>query len=75
MLVQDKEGREIELSVCGKYDDDIQIDDAFYADDDSEVADETIDWIQDQYASEIYDEWYQNRIGAAEAAYDSLMDR
>jgi len=76
MIVKDKDNREIEISVCGRYDDDIEISDAYYLDSDNEeVSDETIDYIMDAYSDDIYQEWYENQVCAAEYLADSLMDR
>jgi len=75
MLVKDSKGKEVEIFVYGQHDDDIQIDEAYYTNDNSEVSDDEIEWIMDSYASDIYDEWYQNQVCAAESYYDSLMDR
>ena len=75
MLVQDSKGREVEISVYGRYDDDIQIDEAVYVDGDEEVPEEEIEYISETYADEIYQEWTENQACAAEAYYDSLQDR
>lgn len=67
MIVKNKDGREIEIeSVYGKYDDDIQIEEAYYVDTGEEVSEKDIDYIMDAYSSEIYDMWFQNGIMAAE---------
>ena len=66
MLVKDKRGNEIEISVYGQYEDDIQIDQADYVHSDDEVPESTIDYILDTYASEIYQEWYENKVGEAD---------
>ena len=71
MIVKDKSGREIEISVYGQYEDDIEITDAAYCDNlDEEVPDSVIDYIMDKYASEIYNEWFENQCGAAEYYYE-----
>lgn len=71
MIAKTKSGREVEFVVWGIYEDDIQVDDAFYVDDiegKEEVSDDDLDYIQDKYASEIYQEWLENQICAAEYA-------
>lgn len=70
MKVKDKDGREIQISVSGRYEDDIQIDEAYYVDSEEEVLDDVIDYIQSQYADEIYQEWYENKCGEAEYLYE-----
>lgn len=70
MIVKDKKGNEIEISIGGAYEDDIQIEEAAYFDSDDEVSDETIDYILDTYADEIYTEWYENKAGEAESYYE-----
>lgn len=71
MLVKNKLGRELEITVYGKYDDDIQIDDAVYLDNDEEVSDEDIEYITKHYADEIYQEWIENK---SSEAYDRYKD-
>jgi hypothetical protein len=70
MLVKDEKGREIEISVYEKYEDDIQIDDANYIDSDDEVSEDTLDYIYSQYADAMYEVWYDNKIGEAEYYYE-----
>ena len=73
MIVKDQSGREIEISVSGRYDDDIQIEEASYVDSDEEVSEETIEFIQDKFADKIYEEWYENK--ACESEYFFEGDR
>ena len=76
MIVKDKAGREIEISVGGSDHDDIEITDAVYCDDpNEEVPESVIEYITDKYADNIYTEWYENQCSAAEAYYDLLNDR
>jgi hypothetical protein len=76
MLVTDKQGREVEIEIYGRYEDDIEITEAQYVDESlGEVSDETIDYILDTYSSEIYDEWFENKVCEAEYYYDIQMDR
>jgi hypothetical protein len=70
MKVKDKSGRQIEISVYGRYEDDIQIDEAYYTDSEEEVSDETLDYIYSQYADAMYEEWYDNKVGEAEYYYE-----
>lgn len=66
--VKDSNGRDVYISVYGKYEDDIQIDEAFYDDEvGGDVPDEEIDFIFDNYSDAIYDDWFENQVGAAEA--------
>ena len=70
MLVKDSNGRECEISVYGRFDDDIQIDSAVYTDDGTDVPDDQVEFLYDHYASEIYEHWFENQIGAAESYYE-----
>ena len=45
MLVNDSQGREVEIQVGGRYEDDIQIEEATYVNSDIEVSEEEIDYI------------------------------
>ena len=69
MIVKDQLDREIEISIYGLYEDDIQIDEAAYFDSEEEVSDETIEYILDTYADAIYAEWHDNKVGEAESYY------
>lgn len=76
MLVKDSKGKKVEIiSVYGKYEDDIRIEEASYVSSGKEVPDSEIDYIQDKYAAQIYDMWFENRVGAAEFAVDSFYNR
>jgi hypothetical protein len=66
MLYKNKQGEEIELELYGKYDDDIQVSNAYYADKEGEVSDDEIEYIMEYYSSEIYEQWYQNKVGESE---------
>lgn len=72
MKVVDKSGREIYISVYGKYEDDIQIDEAYYVDTEEDVPDDVIAYIYENYASEMYDQWYENKVCEAEYYYDDI---
>ena len=76
MIVHDKNNRELEIDGLSGAEDDIQIDSIYYTDNpDEEVSDEVVDYIMDTYAAELYNEWFQNQVCAAEYAYDAMMDR
>lgn len=66
MIVKDKAGREIEISVYGRYEDDIQIDSAQYVDGDDEVSEETCEYIYEHYQSELYEAWFDQQCGRAD---------
>ena len=63
MEIKNKDGREIEVSVYGKYDDDIQIEEAYYTDDNSDASDEDIEYIYNTYGDELYQLWYESHQG------------
>jgi hypothetical protein len=75
MIVHDKQGREIKISIYGTEPDDVQVDSAVYADDDSDVPDSVVDYIMDIYGDEIYQNWYEYQVDMAEYCRDSLEDR
>ena len=72
MLVKDSAGREVEIGHVSGYQDDIQIEDAWYTDESigPEVPDDEIDFIYNEYATELYDLWYQNKVSQAEYYYE-----
>lgn len=70
MLVKDKNGREIEITVYGRYGDDIEIDEAYYTDTDEEVGEDVIEYIYENYADEMYEEWVDHMVGIAESRYE-----
>lgn len=65
--ITDSKGREVEITVYGKYEDDIEISTATYVDDDSDLPEEEVDHVLNHYQDAIYEMWYENRCGAAEA--------
>ena len=67
MNVKDSKGREAEIQVGGRNRDDIQITSATYTDDGSDVPDNEVEHIQNAYSADIDAEWYENKIGLAEA--------
>lgn len=69
MIVKDKQGREIEINIYGTDEDDLQIDYAAYMDSEEEVDDETIEYLLEAYADEIYTEWIENRSSKADYNY------
>lgn len=71
MLVRNSKNEELEITgVCGRYEDDIEITDIQYVNRDDEVSDEDVDYVMNNYASDIYDMWYENQVGAAEYLYE-----
>jgi RNA binding exosome subunit len=70
MKIYDKNNREVELEVFGHYSDDIQIISAYYVDDNSEVPDHICDWIQDNYADAIFEQWLEQQQGIAESYFE-----
>ena len=70
MIVLDNQDNEIEITISGQYRDDIQIESAYYTDSDTEVSEETIEYIYKHYASDLYETWLEQRIGYAEAYYE-----
>jgi hypothetical protein len=66
MIYKNKNGDGIELEVYGKYDDDIQVSDAYYTHKEGEVSDDEIEYVMENYSSEIYEQWYQNKVGESE---------
>ncbi len=71
MIVKDSKGREVEIGgFHGRDRDDIQIGEAAYTDDGSDVSDDEMEHIYDAYASEIDQAWYENQMDAAEAFYE-----
>ena len=70
MLVKDKNGREIEITVRGTYEEPL-IDEAHYVDGpDVDVPDDDLYEIEQRYASELSDEAHQYQVGRAEAWAD-----
>lgn len=67
---------ELEITPYGRYDDDIQLDVNSVIDEDGEeVVDESlidtlIDHVYDRYSDTIYEEWYDNKVGEAEAYFE-----
>ena len=64
---KDENGNDLEFSIYGKYDDDIQIDEIYYINSEDEVSETTIDYVMDRYSNDIYEEWLMNQVDAAEA--------
>ena len=69
-MITDKNGRELIVSVSGKYQDDIQIDSLEYRDSDEEVSEEVYDYVMDNYGDVLYELWYQDKICEAESRYE-----
>jgi len=55
--------------VHGQYEDDIQFS-ANYLDNDEEVDDDGLYFIETNYAADIYEVWIDNKIGEAECLYE-----
>lgn len=75
MVRKNAEGREIEFTVYGKYEDDIQITDANYLDGDEDVAESDILYLLDTYQDAIYMAWVENMQGYADSLYDLRSGR
>ena len=61
----DKSGREVELSVYGQHDD-IQIDEAYYADTGEEAPNDVVDFLMDTYGDELYEYFIDQQVGRAD---------
>lgn len=75
MLVKDSKGRAVELYLYGDEPDDIQVEDIFYADDESDVPEDEVEYIMDKYADAIYEEFAEQQAARYENYSDSLEDR
>lgn len=74
--IRDQKGREVEVSrVDGHVGEGAYIEECYYADDDSEVPDDVIDWLNDNYAEQLYEQFYEDMVGRAEDAFDAMRDR
>ena len=62
MIVTDQNDREVEVTVGGRYSDDIEIEDAQYTDSLDIVSDETIEYIQTHYQEEMAEAWFEDQI-------------
>lgn len=76
MIFTDKDGREIELEVSGRYEDDVQIDNAWYtnADDKEDVTDDTLDYIRDTQGDKLVDLWFEHQRDEADFRYDQWKE-
>lgn len=71
MILKNKNGRDIAVDITNpKHPEDVYIEQAFYVDSGDEVFADTLEWLEETYASEIYEEWYQNKVLEAEALYE-----
>lgn len=76
MTLKTKTGREVEIDgIDGDVGEGAWLRGATFVDDGTDVDDETLDWLNDAHQAEIYDEYYQRLVGAAESAADAAMDR
>lgn len=66
MILKNEQGREIELSVGGGSDDDIEITDAGYIDNGEDASDEDVDYLYENYPDALYEAWYQSMICRAD---------
>lgn len=69
-MITDSKGREVYISVYGRDADDIEIDEAYYVDNNDDVPEKEIEYIMDVFSDEIYDKWYDLQIGYAESFYE-----
>jgi hypothetical protein len=62
--ITDSQGREVEIRVTGRYDDDIQISDAWYVDTTAPdiVNDVELQYICDNYQTELYEMWVESKV-------------
>lgn len=69
---KDAQGRELEFSVYGTDPDDIQVNEIYYTNpaDPEVVEDAVINYVEREYAAEIYEAWMEDQIGRAEAYYE-----
>ena len=74
MIVKDEQGREIELTLGGCNEDDIQIELINYVDSDEGVSEETIEYIYQTYADEMFEHWVDTMIGASADFNDYLSE-
>jgi hypothetical protein len=71
MIVFNKEGREIEIDrIGGESSDDIYVIDAVYVDNGEDVSDDDLYYIEQKYATEISESWFQSMISRAESFYE-----
>jgi hypothetical protein len=70
-----KDGRQVEFSVFGRYEDDLTIDDIYFTESEDEVSQEDIDYIEKTYAQEIYENWIEDQIARAEDWAERNMER
>ena len=76
MTLKDSNGREIEIiSIDGEIGEGAYVTECRYVDNDADVPDSIIDWLNDAYQEHIYDEFYQDKVCAAEAWADAQQDR
>ncbi len=73
IIVKNEAGREIEISVYGDHDDDIQISEANYVDDlEADVSEADIEYIESHYSNELYEAWFERKIIMSD--FDSIGD-
>lgn len=75
MILKTKDGREVEVdSVNGEVGEGAHIDSCFWVDSDADVPDDVIDWLNNSYAEELYEHYYQGIVGRAEACAEAWKD-
>ena len=70
MKAFDSKGKEIELSVSGWYEDDIEIDDIYYIESEEEVPESEVEFIYERYSDSIYEAWLDKQIRTAEDSWE-----
>lgn len=67
MLLYIADGTEIEVTVSGRYDDDIQLIDAqFPGNPERDPTDAELDWVLNHHAERIYEKWVEMRMEMAQ---------
>lgn len=75
LYVKNKQGRAIEITIYGESYDDLQIEEAYYLDDSEEdVTDTDIEYIMNNYGDEMYEEYINNVMCAADFYNDQLKE-
>ena len=64
------EGREVDVQVKGESSDDVSIAHAVYTDTQEQVEDDDVYVIEQRYSDELYNEWFDNQVGRAEAFFE-----
>ena len=67
---KDQAGRALEFNVCGRHEDDLEVDEIYYLEGEDKVSDETVEFVLNEYATQAHEYWIDQRIGAAEDYYE-----